>query len=501
MTPPSPVRPYFPVRTTAFCLVLGILAFLGLSHSLPVTGPPVNVPYAHTTEKRSDVVCGAASWEDVVAFFLLNYFAHAATIRHFPGDSTSTQIWWTACALFVPFAGVWRACQSIANARPLEKDPLERAKYAGALCTAELSRAQLTDLTELPGCQLKGKLANSNASEGDRFVGCTIRIVNGQIVGRIVFRGTEKIHGATAPRSDILTVVPPFVKVVPNSETTRVYLSCSNGLLKSATAVVQLLFACLTLYRTKGDQVEMYGYAAFGLTVIPYAIMSILNLTANLLTPEYPMLFMVQSDGMRLRQLGYSKPQCEGTVGTIIPENARTDNSGFYATISARDVQWTEWNSKLQGMVQIPEDYVGDQSDGELEVLLSTFGRHETTPTFDRTQGIRNLVAIALGIAAVVTPYILIAIFSHGFETGTESTTLQRGFVMSWLVVGQVFGAISGQRGHEDSTVGNIFYDYELGTKEGYFSLLLLVAVIAPAVGGFVVVGLMIKQFGSCVLV
>ena len=498
MIPPSLVRPYFPVRTTAsFCLVLGILAFLGLSHSLPVTVPSVTAPYVHTTGKRSDVVCGAASWEDVVAFFLLNYFAHAATIRHFPGDSTPTQFWWTACALFLPFAGVWRACQSIANARPFEKDPLERAKYAGALCTAECP-PPTSSSTELHGCQLKGELANSNASEGDGFVRCAIRILDSPIGERTVGRITEKIHGATA--SAVLTVVPPFVKVLPNSETTRVRLSCSNGLLKSAAAVVQLLFACLTLYRTKGGQVEMYGYAAFGLTVIPYAIMSILNLTANLLTPEYPMLFMVQSDGMRIRQLGYSKPQFDGIVGTIVPENARTDNSGFYDTISARDILRKQ--GKCQGMVQIPEDYVEDQSDGELEVLvLGSFGRHETTPTFDRTQKIRNLVAIAIGIAALVIPYVLIAIFSHGFETGTESTTLQRGFVMSWLVVGQVFGAISGWLGHSDSTAGNLFYNYQLRDREGYFSLLLLVAVITPAVGGFVVVGLMIKQFGSCVLV
>ena len=496
MIPPSPVRPYFPVRTTAFCLVLGILAFLGLSHSLPVTAPSVTAPYAHTTEKRSDVVCGAASWEDLVAFFLLNYFAHAATIRHFPGDSTPTQIWWTACALFLPFAGVWRACQSIANARPFEKDPLERAKYAGALCTAQIS--VLSGLTELQGCQLKGKLANSNASEGDGFVRCAITILGSPSATRQVSRRTEKIHGANEP-SVSLTVVPPSVKVVPNCEMTRVHLSCSNGLLKSATAVVQLLFACLTLYRTKGDQVGMYGYAAFGLTVIPYAIMSILNLTANLLTSEYPMLFMVQSDGMRQYQLGHSKPQYDGTVGTIVPKNARTDNSGFYATISARNIQRKE--GKWQGMVQIPEDYVEDQSDGELEVLVSTFGRHETTPTFDRTQRIRNGVVIAIGIASLVTPYVLIAIFSHGFETGTESTPLPRYFVLCWLMTGQVVGAIWGSAGHKDSKAGNIFFENKLGTKRGYFSLLCLVVVITPAVGGFVVVGLMIKQFGSCVLV
>jgi hypothetical protein len=120
-------------------------------------------------------------------------------------------------------------------------------------------------------------------------------------------------------------------------------------------------------------------------------------------------------------------------------------------------------------------------------------------------------VAIAIGISALVTPYVLIAIFSNGFEAGTMSTPLQRGFVMSWLVVGQVFGALSALRGHEDSSAGNIFWDIDdwsdIVKNWGNFVLFLfsvllpLLAGITPALGGFVVVGLMIKQFGSCVVV
>lgn len=52
--------------------------------------------------------------------------------------------------------------------------------------------------------------------------------------------------------------------------------------------MVQIVFGMSTLYRTKGNQIERYGYAAYGLTVTPYALMSILNLAGNLMRPDYP---------------------------------------------------------------------------------------------------------------------------------------------------------------------------------------------------------------------
>jgi hypothetical protein len=234
----------------------------------------------------------------------------------------------------------------------------------------------------------------------------------------------------------------------------------------------------------------------------PYAIMSILNLTANLLTPEYPALYIVQSDGLAhaSQQMVSAKPRFDGTVGTIVPANAANGNGSFHSTISVRHITATSDLQQYKAKIRMPEGYVGHRSDGKLEVAIPEFGRHETIPTYARTQRIRNLVAIAIGIAALVTPYILIAIFSQGFQTGTLSTPLQRGFVMSWMLVGQVFGALSGWFGREDSTTGNLFYGY-LQSKELFGRLFPVLAVIIPSVGGFVVVGQMIKQFGSCVLV
>jgi MFS family permease len=158
---------------------------------------------------------------------------------------------------------------------------------------------------------------------------------------------------------------------------------------------------------------------------------------------------------------------------------------------------------RSEGVDEVPERYIED-SDEELKVEISVFGRHETIPTFQKGQEIRNCIAVAIGILALITPYILIAVFS-GFRTGTASNHLQRGFVMSWLVVGQVFGAISGISGHKDSSVGGFLLEdiWKIRSRpcDTISFVLFLLAVITPSIGGFVVVGLMIKQFGSCVVV
>ena len=72
------------------------------------------------------------------------------------------------------------------------------------------------------------------------------------------------------------------------------FYSASKGLI----AVIQLVFASYTVYRTKGDQLSRYGYAAFGLTVAPYLIMSFVNLLSSLLTPDYSHMYLVSSDVM-----------------------------------------------------------------------------------------------------------------------------------------------------------------------------------------------------------
>jgi len=205
----------------------------------------------------------------------------------------------------------------------------------------------------------------------------------------------------------------------------------------------------------------------------------------------------------------------DGTVGTIVP---KTPSNHFYHQVGAR------FCSPNDIWLQIPDRYV-DQSDQALVVEIPSLGRYETIPDYAKTQKIHNCAAIAIGILALLAPYILIGVFSGGFKRGEISTPIQRGFVMSWLVVGQLFGALIGLNGYKDSKRGNLFYktplkgifpreyfkeiddfsdDLELPHHGVYGRLLtgiFAVLVITPALGGLVVVGFMIKQFGSCVLV
>ena len=70
----------------------------------------------------------------------------------------------------------------------------------------------------------------------------------------------------------------------------KVQISASFSTIKAVVAILQTLYASFTLYHTRGDQLAQFGYAAFGLTVTPFLVMSIINLAANLVTPEYAII-------------------------------------------------------------------------------------------------------------------------------------------------------------------------------------------------------------------
>jgi hypothetical protein len=89
-------------------------------------------------------------------------------------------------------------------------------------------------------------------------------------------------------------------------------------------ALLQSLYASLTLYRTGGGQVNRYGFAAPGLTVLPYAVMSILNLMANLVAPHYPTLYLVRSEVMEEAERRTGLP-FHYVVGKVVEESDAND--------------------------------------------------------------------------------------------------------------------------------------------------------------------------------
>ena len=121
----------------------------------------------------------------------------------------------------------------------------------------------------------------------------------------------RKVHGTMViPEGYRLTYVPNDAEVVSLAPANRptvqpnthygqnIVISSSYNVPKAIIAIMQTVYAAITLFRTRGNQIQVFGYAAFGLTVTPYIVMSVVNLIAQIATPDYDALFLVRSDIM-----------------------------------------------------------------------------------------------------------------------------------------------------------------------------------------------------------
>jgi hypothetical protein len=79
----------------------------------------------------------------------------------------------------------------------------------------------------------------------------------------------------------------------------RLELSRQHEIVKGLAAIIQIFFASKQLYDARGDQVEQYGYGAFGLTVLPYLWMSFMNFLAAICEPQYSHKYIVYYGGRK----------------------------------------------------------------------------------------------------------------------------------------------------------------------------------------------------------
>jgi hypothetical protein len=84
--------------------------------------------------RKGDTVCRPTEWSDVLKFFLLNYGLHAFTAFSQPGSSTLHRVFNVISSIFVPYSGMYRALDAIANGLMTANNPLENAANADALC-------------------------------------------------------------------------------------------------------------------------------------------------------------------------------------------------------------------------------------------------------------------------------------------------------------------------------------------------------------------------------
>lgn len=279
--------------------------------------------------------------------------------------------------------------------------------------------------------------------------------------------------------------------------------------MQSLIAIFQAGSAGLTLYRSRGDQIQRYGYSAFGLTVVPYLVMSVLNLISQMATADYPSLYMVHSPEMdEARRHG---GVFDGVIGSLVPADPSQAHNPFYRVktvvmgdderiLNLERIDRTQRAGETAGKAAAESVVVRvgyGQKGARIGVRwVAPFKLHD-----DPTTGIRKgiLCFIILPVLLGSISLLVVGCFSH-FTKG-NSTHSQRAWIMSWLVIGIASGVLV-------DWLGVLFlpaYDDEKGRTGKCQSVSFVITGVVvlggffvPAIGGFVVVGNMLKEYGIC---
>lgn len=160
-----------------------------------------------------------------------------------------------------------------------------------------------------------------------------------------VWEGADDAENDTGdPDRLCLYRVPLAFKVVPliGSSAVKQQLSSNFSAITALAGIFQVLFGSIEIYHAWNRQIPHFGYAAYSLTVVPYLLMSVINLVSRTLVPEYPTMFLVRYGGLKppaeinteddgasllpLKEaeterssdnLSWTEPELSGTVGVV----------------------------------------------------------------------------------------------------------------------------------------------------------------------------------------
>jgi hypothetical protein len=412
-------------------------------------------------QPRSNVVCVPVTWLDVLMFMFINYVLHAITVKSLPGETASATAFYHCISLLFPFTGAWRGLRGIKLAAIFGEDDLHRAARAGALCiVARSSNWKAKQGDEISGC-IRGTSSIDSTTLRSKS-----RVIIEQGYSLTVLRQSEVcIHGQCClPRGYHLVRLPEDV-AISRTHNDRVTIASTHSSVKVVASVFQLIYAIVTLYRAGRSQLDRYGYASFALTVIPYAIMSLVNLVGNFLTPDYLSLYIVKTEV--LVEAESRGGRFDGTIGIV------KHNQVGYDTVTVEE----SW------MIVRKDDTFAS---GPHDIVVPALGRilhtQQVSPWCKRRRYIIYLIAGLICLA----PYIIIGALTR-FDS-RSSTGGECFWPMAWLVAGQVAGALmAGVLNGVDDLGGRIIL------------FIAGITLIVPAIGGFVTVGKMMKEFGNCV--
>jgi hypothetical protein len=332
----------------------------------------------------------------------------------------------------------------------------------------------------------------------------------------------------------------PF-RQTPNSPV----IGASYSIPKTIFAIAQLTYATSTLYQTRKNQIDTFGYSAFGLTVIPYALMSLINLLGNILTPDYHALYLVASDVMdeAMRRgarfdgvVGRLAPDTDSVSATaeVLPLNTHKLNGEILPTGDKEKDSIVISCGNKEGRISFPASIVDysspplpnstrrkyqkkkvesiskDPSPSIFVPSCSKFRRmgyynynfnvYRTQMTYQGAFSFTPIIPSTgyRSAACLANAIVVLAIIGAmtKFEAGS-ATTAQENWTLHWYIFGAIYGGFS----LEDLIRSRPWPELDWGEpvkRDSWVMILPWFLYGVPAIGGFVVVVQMMIQYGIC---
>jgi hypothetical protein len=322
-------------------------------------------------------------------------------------------------------------------------------------------------------------------------------------------------------------------------------VSSSYALPKVLIALFQLVYGALSLADSRGDQINQFGYATFGLTVAVYTVMAGINLIGHLLTPDYSALFVVHNEVIeeimqRPDLSDVDERFADGVVGRLIAadDEYRTSNyqprrlfHGRFADVAELQGATFQVDSEIDG---IPEPTWMLQPRHEYDLLANPTVQIPACPLFKRKlqlygsrspplgrllgeregleeeadpqPGLKVFYGLQVYGGAVILVgllcFAIIASFSQ--MKNYKSTQAQRGWTMSWFIFGMLLGyalplgglGLNSPLRYSGMPIGDL---QETMPQSSVWDFILPLIFVGPTIGGLVVVAQMINDYGNCV--
>lgn len=526
------------------------------------------IPSGWTDHGVKGLVCRPTDWTTMASFFISNYIAHAFTIKKTPGQSTANYVAAMFIAFCYPSFGVSRALETLIYCTVLpfcdKPDGLQQALEDDALCMLVRSRTwkprqgdilrQLVDNARYDlGIPVQARetgaskykiyspdYSNRAAKGSGSFDSIKVSLAP---VGR--GRSIHGIHELPPGGEYEFLIVPVNAEVHPlHTQAGDLGGPCkpmaaSKTALPVLIALYQICYGSVSLYRARGDQVDLYGYATFGLTVIPYVLMAVINLLVQLLSNDYPDLYMIHT--LEMDEAIKRGGRFEGVVGTVHPpETQDPDDNDVLEEREDIPVQW--WKVMSTSVADNRELFTLERSGGRYDIgpetititqetgngnvrqlsapdltipCFSDFPRrrhrrkgplfcNDAYESFNGEPSARLVGFLGQVYGSILINGISIAINAavSRFRNGTDSIRLQRGFILTWIVWNCIYGQL-GDLILRLWTVYSHAYSRSSSILDKTFVLsraLLFHAVwFLPAIGGMVIAGLEMGDYGSCI--